>query len=218
MTPRPKTSLYAAFLIGALVPGCGSNASEIPPELLEAIRRSERNADVGTRVGDVVENLCFDGFRNPRAAGFDPARFERICLYDFRDDPGGRLLLINSGAIWCAACRFEYDGGTGRPSLAEHLARREDRGFRMLGSLFEDAGGHPATPEDAALWASAFDVSFPFVLDASFQLGNFSVASQAPFNMLVELEEMRIVLQVQGDQPAVLYSRVDQFLDEAENK
>lgn len=205
--------VHRTILLGAaFVVGCGSNQSEVPPELMDAIRTSERNGNTGSEVGDTVENLCFDGWRNPKAAGFDPNRFEKICLYDFADDTSARLLLVNAGAIWCITCRTEYDGSADRPSMHDNLQSRYAQGYRILGTLFQGAQGDPATPDDAVTWAETFDVDFPFAPDPKLQMGSFFTPAAAPFNMLVDLSSMKILNKLEGDEPAVLYSAVDDFL------
>jgi hypothetical protein len=162
----------------------------------------------------VVENFCFDGWMDPVAADFDPEKIESICIDDFRDPEGanGELLLANAAAIWCTACKTEYRGSRDAPSLGEHLGERYDAGFRVLGTLFQDTDGRPATTEDGALWAQQFDVDFPFVIDPTFQLGAFTSPSNAPFNLLVDLRSGQIVLKLEGDQGAVLFAEVDSFL------
>lgn len=196
-----------------LTVGCGSNASDVPPELLDAIRDSEREA-TGTQVGDRVPNFCFEGWPDPARAGFDPGRLEPLCLHDFEDPSGqsAELLLVNAAALWCTACRVEYGGSGDRRSLAEQLEARQAAGFRILGTLFQDNGGEPATAEDAVTWATTYDVAFPFAIDPKFQLGVFTTPSQAPFNLLLDARNMEILLTLEGDQPAVLFSMVDDLL------
>jgi hypothetical protein len=133
-------------------------------------------------------------------------------LSDFHVDPDARLLLIESSAIWCVACKFEYHGSADRLSLSEELAQRESKGFRVLGTIFQNGASDPASPDDAAQWASTFSVSFPFVLDDEHKMGLFSSPNVAPFNMLIDTKTMRIVLSLEGDEPAVLSAKVEQFL------
>lgn len=207
-------------LVGALavvLAACGSNASDVPPDLVDAIRKMGEGADYppgpyGTRTGEVVRNLCFDGWRNPKADAYDPARLERICLSDFRD-AGAKLLMIESCAIWCAACKAEYGGSADRPSLSEHFATRETKGFRLLGTIFEDGQSNPAETDDAVAWATTYDLSFPFAKDPDYQIaGLFSSPQAAPFNLLVDTATMKIVLELEGDEPATLFGAVDDFL------
>jgi hypothetical protein len=169
---------------------CGQTyADDIPPALIDAIKNpnvparpdsgalSYPDPPYGGQVGDTIQNLCFVGWKNPKADGFDPDKAVPICIDEFYDPSGTRnkLLLIESAAVWCAPCRTEYGGSGNRPSLATHLARRQSQGFRLLGTLFQDASAEPADMMDASLWARTFDVSFPFAVDEDHQqLGLFS--------------------------------------------
>lgn len=210
-------------LLVALSPlACGNNAAELPPELLDAIRNQGSGQDgnypegpYGTMVHDTVKNLCFDGWMDPAAAGYDPSKFQQICLADFYDPTGEtvQVLLLNAGAVWCTACKIEYQGGQGRPSLAKNFELRRDRGFRVLGTIFQDAKNNPATPMDASLWAKTFELDFPFAIDPDFKLGAFTSPSQAPFNMLIDARSMEIIQQLEGDQPALLFTTVDTLLE-----
>lgn len=216
------------LLVAAFVVGCGSNYADVPDDLVDAIKnpklpvRPDAGAapsypapPYGTRVGDTVEALCFVGWKNPKADAFDTDKTVPICIDEYYDPSGARnkLLLIESCTVWCAACRVEYEGSGDRPSLSEHLALRESKGFRVLGTIFQDAAAQPATTEDAALWARTFDLSFPFAVDQDHtQLGRFSPSTIAPFNMLIDTRSMKIVLELPGDEPATLFQAVDDFL------
>jgi hypothetical protein len=207
---------YGASLLVA----CGTNSAGVPDDLLDAIRNQGNGAEYpegpyGTGVGDVVQNLCFDAWKDPKADGYDPARFQKLCLSDFHADPAARILHVNSSAIWCVACRSEYGGSSGsdgRPSLADHLAERQGDGYRLLGTMFQNAASEPASGADAALWARTYSIEFPFALDDAHQLGLFTSSSIAPFNLLVDTKTMKVVLELEGDEPAVLFGAVDGFL------
>lgn len=206
---------------------CGSNYADVPPELVDAIKHPEApsrgdsgalgypEGPYGTRVGDTTRNLCFEGWRNPKADDFDPAKAVPICIDEYFDPSGARskLLLIESCAVWCVACRAEYGGSGNRLSLADHLAKRESQGFRTIGTIYQDASAEPATTQVAATWARTFDLTFPFAVDQDhLQLGQFSPPDIAPFNMLIDTRTMTIVLQVPGDEPGILFQKVDDFL------
>jgi hypothetical protein len=197
--------------------GCGANEAGVPPALLEAIGKQGSAAGYpagpyGAHVGDTVQNLCFEGWRDPRAADYDPSKLATICLQDVHDDPGAKLLLIESCAVWCGACRVEYGGSGDRPSLGDQLTTRKDRGFRVLGSLFQDKDGGPAQESDLVTWARTYSLGFPFALDAAHQIGLFTTPDAAPFNLLVDTRTMKIVLELDGDDPAVLFGKVDEVL------
>jgi hypothetical protein len=215
------------LLVPLVLAACGGNYADVPADLVDAIKNPRLPArpdsgalsypepPYGTQVGDVVQNLCFVGWRDPKADAFDPNETVPICIDEYYDPSGTRnkLLLINSGAVWCVACRVEYGGSGDRPSLSEHLAARESQGFRVMGTLYQDAAAEPATAADAASWARTFDLSFPFAVDEDhLQLGLFSPSTIAPFNLLIDTRSMKIVLALPGDEPATLFQAVDDFL------
>lgn len=223
MASSGARAIFVVVLSAAPNVACGGNSADVPPSLLDAIKHPDvpdggTNAypppPYGGRVGDTAPNLCFDGWMNPKAAGFDPGAFTRICLGDFHDSSGSRtkLLLIESCAIWCVACRAEYGGSGNRPSLQDQLAQRESNGFRVLGTIFQDAAAQPAKGTDAASWARTYDLTFPFAEDPLHELGQLSApTSAAPYNVLIDTRTMKIVLELQGDEPATLFRTVDDF-------
>ena len=112
----------------------------------------------------------------------------------------------------CESCQFEYQGSGSRPSLAQNLATRQAPGFRVLGTLFQNARQGPASVTDAVAWAETYAVGFPFVVDDQHLLGLFTSPNEAPFNLLIDTRTMKIVTEVNGDEPLVLYGAIDAFL------
>lgn len=210
--------MIATCALALFVCACGSNNASVPPELLDAIQKQNAGSGYppppyGTRVGDTVQNLCFDGWRDPKGQGYDTSKLDHICFGDFHDDATVRLLLVESCAVWCAACQFEYSGsGVSRPSLAERLAARQQEGFRVLGTIFQDGKFQPATPAVAAAWANQYSLDFPFTVDEKDQFSLFRSSAVAPFNLLLDTRTMKIVLELSGDEPSVLFSAADDFL------
>ena len=204
------------------LPACGSNNAGVPPELLDAIRALNRPADggaaaypgppYGTTEGDVVQDLCFQGWTDPAADKYAPDKMQKICFSDYHADDSVRVLLVESCAIWCVACKFEYGGSQDRPSLSKQLASRKSKGFRVVGTIFQNGAGGPADTSDAAQWASVYSLDFPFAVDPDHQLGLFTSPNVAPFNLLIDTRTMKILLALDGDEPAVLFGKVDEIL------
>lgn len=225
---RPSFSaiqLARTILPALALAACGTNNAGVSKELLDAVRdlnAGEADAGAGAasyppppygvKPGDVVQDLCFQGWTNPEKAGYDPAKLTKICLSDYHADDTVRLLLVESCAIWCVACKFEYGGSTDRPSLEKQLESRKSKGFRVMGTLFQNGSNGPAAPSDAAQWASVYSLTFPFAVDPDHQLGLFTSSNVAPFNLLIDTRTMKVVLALEGDEPAVLFGKVDEFL------
>jgi hypothetical protein len=222
--PYLTATKLARFILPAIaLTACGSNNAGVSKELLDAVRDLNRPSDAGGSTsypsppygvssGDVVQDLCFQGWTDPAKADFDPSKLSKICLSDFHADPSVRLLLVESCAIWCVACKFEYGGSGDRPSLEKQLDDRRSKGFRVIGTIFQNGAGGPAAPSDAVQWASVYSLSFPFAVDSDHQLGLFTSPNVAPFNLLIDTRTMKIVLALEGDEPAVLFGKVDELL------
>src|SRR3954469_13624554 len=104
----------SASLAAWLALGCGSNAPEVPKELLAAgsgcAAPDYPTEGIGKETGDVVKNQCFVGYRAPDRVPPAEAHRETIAFSDYYDPAGSKgvsLLLLNTAAIWCSACVAE---------------------------------------------------------------------------------------------------------------
>ncbi len=202
------------------VAGCGTQSdSEIPPELLAAIAQRDTElaypeGPTGGAVGDLATNICFSAWDDPKAAAYDPSALRKRCLSDFYDPSGEshRLLFVVSSAIWCQSCQAEFGGAGTVAPIGEELATRRARGLRAFSGLFQNAGGDPATEDDAVRWARAFEVDFPFGVDQEFTLGRFAKADAQPLHMLIDTSTMKIVHKATGGNINLLWQKVDDSL------
>src|SRR3954469_5296996 len=137
-----------AFSLGLMLLGCGSNTPKIPPELLASggcASPDYPSGPFGTEEGDTLANLCFKGFRDPSRVELDEASLETIAFSDYYDPTGSKgfaLVLINTSAVWCSACRTEHEG------LSKKNEQYAPRGLRILSTLFQDSRRDPATFRD----------------------------------------------------------------------
>ena len=209
MSARPGLLLAAA--LSAL--GCGSNAPEVPAELLSGSTGCSApdypTSGLGTEVGDVVDNECFVGYRAPDRVTPDPQHRETVAFSDYYDPAGTKgvsLLLINTAAIWCSACVAEH--GT----LPEHAAELMPQGLVIVSTLFQDAQRDPASLDDLERWIENFHPNFPMVADPELSLGDYALVSLAPLNMLVDPRSMKILRKYVGDQGAVMWPYIESEL------
>jgi hypothetical protein len=201
-----RSSLLALLVVA----GCGSNRPEIPPELLEPASggsgggASYPAGPYGREVGDVIENLSFQGWPDPLAAGFDPGRLETLAFADFYDPEGQELelVLINTAAVWCQACKIEHE------TLPEENAEFSSRGLRIFSALLQDARSQPATIDDLVIWTSTFDVDYPMALDPEYQMAAFAPINRAPLNLVVDARTMQITRKSVGDTASTLFSYI----------
>ncbi len=204
-------ALIASAALCAL--GCGSNAPEVPAELLSGdsgcAAPDYPTTGFGTEVGDVVDNECFTGYRAPDRVRPSAEHRETVAFSDYYDPAGTKgvsLLLINTAAIWCSACVAEH--GT----LPEHAAELAPRGLVIVSTLFQDAKRDPASLDDLDRWIENFQPNFPMVADPELHLGNYALVSLAPLNMLVDPRSMKILRKYVGDQGAVMWPYIESEL------
>jgi len=152
----------------------------------------------GRGLGAVIENLTFLGWHDPVAAGYDPALLEAVSLSDFYDPNGQRtkIIVLNASAVWCSVCRTEMHDIQREGTYQSYLAR----GAQLVGTLFEDDLGGPATPNDLKLWGSASvrTIEFPLLVDPGFKTGVYFTSDATPLNLIIDATTMRIVNVMMG--------------------
>ncbi|HEY3495054.1 MAG TPA: redoxin domain-containing protein, partial [Polyangiaceae bacterium] len=134
----------------------------------------------GRGLGAVLDDIDFLGWRDPVASNYAPESLERVSLSDFYDPTGQttKLLVINASALWCTVCQAEM-----RQIKNENLYQLyRERGVEILGTLFEDDVGAPATPNDLKIWGSSRvrQIAFPLVLDPSLRMGLYFTSDATP--------------------------------------
>jgi len=201
------------LLLPLLALGCGTNAPEVPSELLgggsSCAAPHYPEAGFGTEPGDVVSNACFSGYRSPAAVPPSAEHLETIAFSDYYDPAGTKgvgLLMVNTAAIWCSACTSEHRG---LPARQEQLG---EQGLVILGTLFQDAQRNPASIGDLDRWVSNFEVNFPMVTDPDLQMGTYASPDSAPLNLLIDPRNMRILGKYVGDQGAVMWPFIESEL------
>ena len=192
--------------------GCGSNTPKIPAELLASggcASPDYPSGPFGVEEGDTLANACFKGFRNPKTVSHQESSLETIAFSDYYDPTGSKgfeLVLINTAAVWCSACRTEHEG------LSAKNAQFFGRGLRTVSTLFQDAKRDPATLRDLSNWVETFSSDYAMVLDPDYQLGVFASAETAPLNLVVDARTMKIEKKLLGDQATVLWPFIDASL------
>jgi hypothetical protein len=200
----------------ALLVACGTNRPEIPPELLVPVSGCSAleypEGPYGAEPGDVASDLCFQGWPRPESVHHEADTLTSLSFGRYFDPSGERyeLLLVNSAALWCAACQSEHE------DLPERYAEYGPRGLVILSALFQDQKGDPATVDDLALWVETYATPFPMALDPDYQLGVYAPAGSAPLNLLLDARTMVILEKFTGDQSTVLWPLVEAELDRRE--
>ena len=194
-----------AHLAGALTLALASACGGVDPEPFDTggashgagntaleLRQPYPEPPFGTKVGAVVEDFRFLGWRDPSAAGYDPGALEHLSFADYYDpnaEGDYRYVAVGAMAVWCGVCRSEAEQ-IRREGLDATLRAR---GVLLLHTLFEDNDHEPASPADLRAWASQFEITYPFVLDNGFKLGAFFDREATPMNLIFDTATMRVV-------------------------
>lgn len=209
-------------LSAALLFGCSSPQDAVPFETGLELGAGTTRVDeprlaypappYGASRGAIVENYRFLGWSNPKSAGYDTNRLERLSLADFYDphgDKGIRFLVVTSTAVWCSACKQEY------VDMVASGGAYQNKGVRFLGALFEDVNSKPARPSDLKTWAKTFKVPFAMGLDPEFNLGSAFDVEATPMEMVIDARTMEI-LDIEsgwiGKGDGSLWAYLDQLL------
>lgn len=193
----------------AALGACGSNKPELPAGVetpASCVALGYPEGPYGTEAGGVVQNVCLQGWLAPDRVAHAEGSLERIALSDFYDPDGSRgieLLLVNTAAVWCSACRIEHE------DLPQRAASYGPKGLRILGALFQDQRQNPASVEDLTRWVELFETNFPMSLDPNYAFGLYASAETAPLNLLIDPRTMRILKKYIGDQSAVMWPYID---------
>ena len=222
MTPPGHLGLLCGLALALSAEACGTNRPEIPDYLL----RDDSGASGGNYppgpyvgsalVGGVVENFRFDdGWMNPAAAGYDPGKLAPISFGDFYDPDGSKgyeLVIVNTAAFWCGACKLEHAGTASVPSLNEQYDKFHPRGLGLLSLIFQDAASQPASVDDLTKWAVTYEERIPLARDPEYQMGRYASSTIAPLNLVVDARNMKILQAFLGDQRAVIWPFIDSEL------
>lgn len=198
----PGNNNGAAGATGSGGSGGGSNNAPYPA------------GPFGAEIGSTMRNLQFQGWRDPSAAGYTwAAQPETISLSDYYNPDGSKpakVLMINVSARWCTVCKGEYADFKFSGDIQKYSAE----GVVFIGVLFEDDNYAAAKPADMEWWTKAYSVSFPFVLDPGFKMGEYFSADATPLNMIVDAKTMQIKGKVLGYDPSQpdLWNQLDSAL------
>jgi len=169
---RIVSPALVALLFVALV-GCDSTTDDDSGPLP---RDTYPTANIGTAEGSVLANHTFT---LPDGGNYT--------LDEVFFDADNRLLMLVTASGWCGACIEE------QPKLQALYDAHADAGLMLVVAVFQDDQFVAADPEDAGLWKSRFDLTFPVVADAPFVLGDYYDASQTPMIMMVDVDTMQIL-------------------------
>lgn len=152
----------------------------------------------GHAEGDVVADMTFAGFQNPKASNYvaDAANIVNISFQQFYNptkDPSKPLaLVVTASALWCSACKSQAQ------TTMSHYNYWHPKGVEFLETIFEDNDYNPAKLEHLVEWVKIYKFEFPSVLDPTLKLGAFFNKSASPFNMIIDTSTMKIMVSMEG--------------------
>ncbi|MCA9667060.1 MAG: hypothetical protein KC503_15790 [Myxococcales bacterium] len=86
-----------------------------------------------------------------------------------------------------------------------------DERVAFVDILFEDDDYKPATEAFAKQWATQLGIKFPLLLDPTFKMGKYFDRAAVPFNMLVELDTMKVYFATTGAAFALIGQQIQAF-------
>jgi len=173
-------------------------------------------------VGQVAADISFDGFMDPDPVCKDPAKqqpdmngMRKLGFSDWHQlaracavGPGRRLLWVSVAAGWCPACSAEA------LDIQKMIASGAlDRRVGVMSVLFETkTKGQPADEAFLRTWIKAYNLTYPVVMDPTFKMGAFYDKRETPFNMILDLETMKVLYRHTGSNTAGLMAAISSYL------
>lgn len=198
------------FLVASLVacnPGAdGSGSTSVLPSPIDTTNSSDGSFaapdsegsepdSVGNSVGDV--NLPGGGYPAGPYGVEEGSVLEdlsfllpdntSISLSDIRNEDGAKILMVSTSAGWCTACIEE------QPTLQQYHNTYGPSGLEIMVSLFQDANYTPATVGYVKQWKNQYNLDFWVVADPDFIWSAYYDSSLTPMNMIIRLEDMKIL-------------------------
>ena len=180
----------AAAALGACASGEPGGAGELTD------RTTYPSGPYGTAEGAVLADLAFTA-----------ADGSEWSLGDVFADPHNRVLLLTTTAGWCTACIEE------QPKLVALHGDLAGNGLAITAALFEDAEFGPATLDQVRDWNDRYDLPYPVVLDADFQLGAYYDETRTPMNLVVDVDTITILKITTGFDEQVVRGVIENNLD-----
>jgi len=146
--------------------------------------------------GGVVPNKKFLG----RMGGIDTPREEIdfARLHALRKQ-GKKYAIFNVAAWWCSPCKEEA-----KELQNIVLPKYGPRGAVIVSVILQDARKNPTVDRDVDLWMDNFSSTFTVVRDVEGWTSRIFDANTMPFNMLIDLETMKVEERAVGGLKPIL--------------
>jgi hypothetical protein len=155
-------------------------------------------------LGGTLPNKKFIG----REAGSDTPRKEIdfAQLHALRKQ-GMKYAVFNVAAFWCSPCKEEA-------KEFENILKPKygPRGVAFFSVILQNFQGKEATDKDVDTWISTYNSTFMVVRDVESWTAKIFNVSSMPFNMIINLETMKVESRVVGAQLKAITDKLDQLL------
>ena len=175
----------------------------------------------GTKAGDVLKNHEFMGFRDAqdqckdhKDKTLDTTKAVALSTKTFYLGDSScpakkkKLLWILGSAGWCGTCIKEVK--TIQAALSANQLDSRVAFFNVL--VDGKAVGGPPSEALLLAWLSTVKGTFPAAYDLKRTMTSYFTASYFPFNMLVDLSNMKIIYAKNGDGVGTIGTKIQQFL------
>lgn len=178
--------------LALLLAACGSTTVNDAGDIGD--RTTYPDGPYGRQPGAILDNLAFR-----------TADGQTLTLHDLRSDESLRVLLVNSMAEWCQPCIQE------QPDLVALQKEFGERGFLVLGAMFENNDYDTPNAQDITDWNRLYSVNFQMVIDDKRVLTPF-YQGNPPMNMVVDVDTMEILSLGAGFDKNVIRTLIDSNL------
>ncbi|MBI5532757.1 MAG: redoxin domain-containing protein [Deltaproteobacteria bacterium] len=152
----------------------------------------------GQNLESVIKDYQFWGMRNPKAVNYtvDDTNKELISLHDYYNPTGDkskpRVLLLTWSALWCTYCQQQAE------TANDEFKTWNPKGVMFIEAIFEDNDYNPSRWANLTTWTKTYGFEFPTVLDPAIASGVYFDKSAAPYNIIVNLTNMKITFANAG--------------------
>lgn len=155
-------------------------------------------------IGGTLPNKKFVGRMSGSESPREEIDFAR--LYAMRKE-GMKYAVFNVAAFWCSPCKEEA-----KEFEAILKPKYGPKGVVFFSVVFQNLQGKPATDRDVDTWMNTYNSTFAVVRDVDGWSGTIFNVTSMPFNMIINLETMKVEHRVVGAQLRSITDKLDQLL------
>lgn len=170
----------------------------------------------GVRDNDIAANLEFVGYadkeylcKEHKSEQLDTNQLVKVAFKNWYASNGcakKKLLWVNVVAGWCSPCKQET-----KNMASQYLNGTMPGEVGILQIIFENDSHLPANADFLKKWITAYKVPFPVTADPSFKMGAYFSKEATPYNMLIDLSNMKIVYGEAGYDSAAINQKIKEY-------